>query len=212
MLWHSLWIMCNYKQDYLAYQGLSCVTARKNWICMHLLFTIIFIFYQKWLNWILPCVHFSCCKHCYRCFYCRFCCVFLCGCTWLNHPVMVKHWLMLRMELLSVSCLPFPVGSFVLSGEGLCFPSASSARLRGAHWMDDCLLNERLAYMSAYLLFQTLACQSNKPSRDITCLSFFICFCISALLTNFQLLAVKWMYFVYNFSQVTLNFWKVVYV
>lgn len=128
------------------------------------------------------------CTH-YRCFYCRFLfcgVVFLCGRTWLNHPVMVKHWLVLRTELLTVSCFPFLVGSFVLSGEGLCFPSASRTRLRGAHWMDDWLLNERLAYMSAYLLFQTLACQSNKTSRDITCLSFFLCFCISALLTNLQ--------------------------
>lgn len=79
----------------------------------------------------------------------------------------------------TVSCFPFLVGSFVLSGEGLCFPSASRTRLRGAHWMDDCLPNERLAYMSAYLLFQTLACQSDKPSRDITG-------CISACLTKSQ--------------------------
>lgn len=87
--------------------------------------------------------------------------------TYFVHTAVDQHRPVVGVELLAMSCFLFLVESFVSSGEGLCFPTAGRARLRGAHGMDECLLNERLAAKLAFFLLQTLACQNDEPRVDI---------------------------------------------
>lgn len=71
------------------------------------------------------------------------------------------------LKVLVVSCFMFLVVSFVSAAEGLCFPTAGRTRLRGAHGIDECQLNERLGAMPAFFLIQTSACQRDEHGGDI---------------------------------------------
>lgn len=71
------------------------------------------------------------------------------------------------LKAFAVSCVLFLVESFVSAAEGLCFLTAGRTRLRGAHEIDECQLNERLGAMLAFFLIQTSACQTDEHVRDI---------------------------------------------